>query len=120
MKPLKRILFFAKPHQKYLFLSIFFNILYSILNIFSLATMLPILGLLFGTVDKIDTSVRPVYSDSFSTYVKDLAQYTIQTDIDKYGAVQVLAVLCSITAVAFLLRNVFRYLGAFFFFNYSV
>jgi subfamily B ATP-binding cassette protein MsbA len=120
MKPLKRILFFAKPHQKYLFLSIFFNILYSILNIFSLATMLPILGLLFGTVDKIDTSVRPVYSDSFSTYVKDLAQYTIQTDIDKYGAVQVLAVLCSITAVAFLLRNVFRYLGAYFLVNYRV
>jgi subfamily B ATP-binding cassette protein MsbA len=87
---------------------------------FSLATMLPILGLLFGTVDKIDTSVRPVYSDSFSTYVKDLAQYTIQTDIDKYGAVQVLAVLCSITAVAFLLRNVFRYLCAYFLVNYRV
>ncbi len=82
--------------------------------------MLPILGLLFGTVDKIDITVKPVWTDSFTTYVKNLTQYTIQTDMDKYGAVKVLAVLCSITAVAFLLRNIFRYLGAYFLVNYRV
>ncbi|MGS0748051.1 ABC transporter ATP-binding protein [Halpernia sp. GG3] len=123
MKPLKRILFFAKPHQKYLFLSVFFNILYSVLNIFSVATMLPILGLMFGTVKKVDTSAKPVWEGGLShffTNAKDWAYYTIQTQIDQHGAVKVLAVLCTITAVAFLLRNIFRYLGAYLLVNYRV
>jgi len=123
MKPFQRILFFARPHKKYLFASIFFNIMYSVLNIFSVATMLPILGLMFGTVEKVDTSIKPVYSGrivDFFGYAKDWAYYTIQTEIDKHGEVQVLAVLCAITAVAFLLRNIFRYLGAFLLVNYRV
>ncbi len=97
--------------------------MYSVLNIFSVATMLPILGLMFGTVEKVDTSIKPVYSGrivDFFGYAKDWAYYTIQTEIDKHGAVQVLAVLCAITAVAFLLRNIFRYLGAFLLVNYRV
>ena len=123
MKPLQRILHFAKPHQKYLYLSMFFNLLYSLLNIVSVGTMMPILGLMFGTVDKIDTSVKPVWngvnSDYFD-YLKDLAYYTIQVSIDQNGAVQVLAVLCAVTAGAFLFRNIFRYLGAFLLVNYRV
>ncbi|WP_277110231.1 ABC transporter ATP-binding protein [Chryseobacterium taklimakanense] len=123
MKPLQRILHFAKPHQKYLYLSIFFNILYSVLNIFSVATMLPILGLMFGTMERIDTTKEPVYSGKFAdffNYAKDWAYYKIQLSIDNYGAVKVLAMLCAITAFAFLLRNIFRYLGAFLLVNYRV
>ena len=123
MNPLKRILNFAAPHQRFLYLSIFFNILYSILNIFSVATMLPILGLMFGTMDRIDTSQEPVYSGSlgdYFTYLKDWVYYQIQVQIDSNGAVQVLALLCLITALAFLLRNMFRYLGAFLLVNYRV
>ena len=123
MKPLQRILHFAKPHQKYLYLSIFFNILYSVLNIFSVATMLPILGLMFGTMERIDTTKEPVYSGKFADFfdqAKDWAYYKIQLSIDNYGAVKVLAILCAITAFAFLLRNIFRYLGAFLLVNYRV
>ncbi|AZI21836.1 ABC transporter ATP-binding protein [Chryseobacterium taklimakanense] len=123
MKPLQRILHFAKPHQKYLYLSIFFNILYSVLNIFSVATMLPILGLMFGTMERIDTTKEPVYSGKFAdffNYAKDWAYYKIQLSIDNYGAVKVLAMLCAITAFAFLLRNIFRYLGAYLLVNYRV
>lgn len=123
MKPPQRILHFAKPHQKYLYLSIFFNILYSVLNIFSVATMLPILGLMFGTMERIDTTKEPVYSGKFADFfdhAKDWAYYKIQLSIDNYGAVKVLAMLCAITAFAFLLRNIFRYLGAFLLVNYRV
>lgn len=123
MKPLKRILSFAKPHQKYLFGSMFFNIMYSVLNIFSVATMLPILGLMFGTVEKVDTSKPPVNSGriaDFFGYAKDWGYYTIQKSIDTNGTVKVLAILCAVTAVAFLLRNIFRYLGAFLLVNYRV
>ncbi len=85
--------------------------------------MLPILGLMFGTMERIDTSKAPVYSGKFADYfgyAKDWAYYKIQLSIDNYGAVKVLAVLCAITAVAFLLRNIFRYLGAYLLVNYRV
>lgn len=123
MKPFQRILFFAKPHQNYLFASMFCNLMYSLLNIFSVATMLPILGLMFGTVEKVDTSKPPVNTGrivDFFGYAKDWAYYSIQTQIDQNGAVKVLAVLCGITAFAFLLRNLFRYLGAYLLVNYRV
>ncbi|KPE51613.1 ABC transporter ATP-binding protein [Chryseobacterium indologenes] len=121
MKPLQRILHFAKPHRKYLFGSMFFNILYSLLNILSVGTMLPILGLMFGTIEKQDKA--PVWSGEIGDYfefLKNKAYYFVQTEIDQHGAVQVLAVLCAITAVSFLLRNIFRYIGAFLLVNYRV
>ncbi len=123
MKPLQRILSFAKPHQKYLFGSILFNLLYSLLQIFSIVTMLPILRILFKLDKEVDTSSPPIYSGRFADYFgysKDLAYYKIQMNVNEYGAIQVLAVLCGITAVAFLLRNLFRYLGSFLLVNYRV
>lgn len=123
MKPLHRILSIAKPHQNYLFGSIFFNLLYSLLQIFSIVTMLPILRILFKLDKEVDTSVLPRYSGKFADYfgyLKDLAYYKIQMNINEYGAIQVLAVLCGITALAFFLRNLFRYLGSYLLVNYRV
>ncbi|SFI36330.1 ABC transporter ATP-binding protein [Halpernia frigidisoli] len=123
MKPFQRILYFAKPHKKYLFLSIFFNIMYSILSIFSIITMLPILRIVFKLDKGIDTSKVPVYVGNVGNYfgyLKDLAYYKIQLNIDHYGGVKVLATLCIITAFSFFLRNLFRYLGAYFLVNYRV
>lgn len=123
MKPYQRILGFAKPHQKYLWGSMFFNLLYSLLQIFSIGTMLPILGVMFGTIDRIDTSKEPLWSGKIGDYfgyVKDWAYYTIQVNMDRHGGVTVLATLCGITAFAFLLRNLFRYIGSYLLVNYRV
>ena len=123
MKPITRILSIAKPHQKYLFGSIFFNLLYSVLQIFSIVTMLPILRILFKLDKEVDTGIVPVYSGKFSDYfgyLKDLAYFKIQLNINEYGAVTVLAFLCGITAIGFLLRNLFRYLGSYLLVNYRV
>lgn len=78
---------------------------------------------MFGTSDKIDTSKVPVWSGRIADYfgyLKDWAYYTIQVNMDKHGGIKVLAVLCCITAVAFLLRNIFRYLGSYLLVNYRV
>ena len=123
MKPITRILSIAKPHQKYLFGSIFFNLLYSVLQIFSIVTMLPILRILFKLDKEVDTKIIPVYSGKFSDYfgyLKDVAYYKIQININEHGAITVLAFLCGITAVGFLLRNLFRYLGSYLLVNYRV
>lgn len=121
MSPLKRVLKLAKPHQKYLFLSIFFNLLYSFFQIFSVLVMLPVLEMIFNV--KSEKIVKPVYTGDFAkyfTYLKDLALYTIQEKITANGPIKVLAVLCVVTATAFLLRNISRYLGAFSLVNYRV
>ena len=42
---------FVPPYKKYLVLSVVFNILSALLNIFSFATLVPILQILFKTGD---------------------------------------------------------------------
>lgn len=92
-------------------------------QIASLGTILPVLGMLFGTIKRENFKSAPVYSgelvDLFS-YLKTYSNYYIQTLVDDYGTLNVLAWLCVITAFMFLLRNIFRYLGSFLLINYRV
>jgi len=123
MNEYKKILKFARPHQKYIYGSLFFNILYSVFQLASLGTILPVLGMLFGTIKPEKYETAPVYSGEFLdffTYVKDYSNYYIQNLVGEYGALKVLAWLCIITAFMFLLRNMFRYFGAFLLINYRV
>lgn len=123
MNEYKKILKFARPHQKYIYGSLFFNILYSVFQIASLGTILPVLGMLFGTIKPEKYETAPVYSGEFLdffSYVKDYSNYYIQNLVGEYGALKVLAWLCIITAFMFLLRNMFRYFGAFLLINYRV
>ncbi|MXS71362.1 ABC transporter ATP-binding protein [Chryseobacterium binzhouense] len=123
MNEYRKILKFAKPHQKYIYGSLFFNLLYSVFQIASLGTILPVLGMLFGTIKPEKYDSAPVYSgnvlDLFS-YLKDYSNYYIQTLVADYGSLKVLAWLCIVTAFMFFLRNVFRYLGSFLLINYRV
>lgn len=118
-----KILKFARPHQKYIYGSLFFNLMYSVFQIASLGTILPVLGMLFGTIEAKKYSSPPVYSGEildFFDYIKEYANYYVQSLVTQYGALTVLAWLCVITAFMFLLRNLFRYLGSFLLINYRV
>lgn len=123
MNEYKKILKFAKPHRKYIYGSLFFNLLYSAFQIASLGTILPVLGMLFGTIKPEKYESAPVYSGDiidFFTYIKEYSNYYVQSLVTEYGSLKVLAWLCVITAFMFLLRNVFRYLGSFLLINYRV
>lgn len=123
MNKYQKILKFARPHQKYIYGSLFFNLLYSVFQIASLGTILPVLGMLFGTIEAKKYSQAPVYSGKildFFSYTKEYANYYVQSLVTDYGALKVLAWLCIITAFMFLLRNLFRYLGSFLLINYRV
>lgn len=109
-----RILKFAKPHQKYIYGSLFFNILYSLLQIASIGTLLPVLGILFGT------EKQEIKGDSFSDNLKRTLYTFINNEIEKHGSLNVLLWLCIITGVAFFLRNIVRYLGAYLLIFYRV
>ncbi len=123
MNPYRRILAFANPHKKYIFGSLFFNILYSVFQIASAGTILPVLGMLFGTIKNDKVSVEPVYSGNMSdyfSYLKDYAYYLVEVKTREHGALTVLAWLCVITAFAFLVRNIFRYIGSLMLIYYRV
>ena len=114
---------FANPHKKYIFGSLFFNILYSVFQIASAGTILPVLGMLFGTIKNDKVSVEPVYSGDMSdyfSYMKDYAYYLVEVNAREHGALTVLAWLCVITAFAFLVRNIFRYIGSLMLIYYRV
>ncbi|MBK1894490.1 ABC transporter ATP-binding protein [Chryseobacterium paridis] len=123
MNEYKKILKFAKPHQKYIYGSLFFNLMYSVFQIASLGTILPVLGMLFGTIKPEKYESAPVYSGDildFFSYIKDYSNYFVQSMVTEYGSLKVLAWLCIITAFMFLLRNAFRYFGSFLLINYRV
>ncbi|CAD7804421.1 Lipid A export ATP-binding/permease protein MsbA [Chryseobacterium aquaeductus] len=123
MNEYKKILKFAKPHQKYIYGSLFFNLMYSLFQIASLGTILPVLGMLFGTIKPEKYKSAPVYSGDiidFFSYLKEYSNYYVQSLVTEYGSLKVLAWLCIITAFMFLLRNVFRYLGSYLLINYRV
>lgn len=109
-----RILKFAKPHQKYIYGSLFFNIIYSLLQIASIGTLLPVLGILFGT------EKQEIKGDGFSDNLKRTLYTFINNEIEKHGSLNVLLWLCIITGVAFFLRNIVRYLGAYLLIFYRV
>jgi subfamily B ATP-binding cassette protein MsbA len=97
--------------------------MYSVFQIASLGTILPVLGMLFGTIESKKYSKAPVYSGEildFFSYAKEYANYYVQSLVTEHGALTVLAWLCVITAFMFLLRNLFRYLGSFLLINYRV
>jgi len=123
MNEYKKILKFAKPHQKFIYGSLFFNLMYSLFQIASLGTILPVLGMLFGTIKPEKYTSPPVYSGEiidFFSYLKEYSNYYVQSLVTEYGSLNVLAWLCVITAFMFLLRNIFRYLGSYLLINYRV
>ncbi|SDQ37209.1 ATP-binding cassette, subfamily B, MsbA [Chryseobacterium soldanellicola] len=118
-----KILKFARPHRKYIYGSLFFNLMYSVFQIASLGTILPVLGMLFGTIKPETYKTAPVYSGEigdFFKYLKEYSNYYVQNLVTEHGALNVLAWLCVVTAFMFLLRNLFRYLGSFLLINYRV
>ncbi|MFP7656812.1 ABC transporter ATP-binding protein [Chryseobacterium proteolyticum] len=97
--------------------------MYSVFQIASLGTILPVLGMLFGTIKPQKYESAPVYSGDvidFFSYIKDYSNYYVQSLVTEYGSLKVLAWLCVVTAFMFLLRNAFRYFGSFLLINYRV
>ena len=89
---------FIPPYKRYLALSVIFNILSAVLNIFSFMTLIPILRILFKT-DDAERVTSPigwdsVHSlDSFLNYAVNNANYYIQGLITDFGATTTLLVI---------------------------
>ncbi|MGN1375562.1 MAG: ABC transporter ATP-binding protein, partial [Prevotella sp.] len=87
---------FVPPYKKYLVLSVIFNILSAILNIFSFMAIIPILQILFKTEGAARTVKYMEWTGDFNT-IKDVASnnadYYISQMIDQIGATTTLLVI---------------------------
>ena len=85
---------FVPPYKKYLALSVAFNILSAILNIFSFAALIPILNILFNTGDA-ETATQYIAWGSASAreVVTNNANFFVQQLIGEMGATTTLLVI---------------------------
>ena len=85
---------FVPPYKKYLALSVAFNILSAILNIFSFAALIPIINILFNTGDA-ETATQYIAWGSASAreVVTNNANFFVQQLIGEMGATTTLLVI---------------------------
>ncbi|UPS44770.1 ABC transporter ATP-binding protein/permease [Prevotella sp. E15-22] len=97
---------FVPPYKKYLALSVFFNILSAVLNIFSFAALIPILQILFQTGDA-ETATHVMawdWSDVQGVLMNNL-NYYVNGLISDYGATTTLLLIGLFLAFTTLLKT---------------
>ena len=97
---------FVPPYKKYLALSIMFNMLSAVLNIFSFAALIPILQILFD--DKKQAPVKHLMAwslDNVKVVIENNANYYIQMITNQVGASVTLLIIGVVLAVMTLLKT---------------
>lgn len=97
---------FVPPYKKYLALSIMFNMLSAVLNIFSFAALIPILQILFD--DKKQAPVKHLMAwslDNVKVVIENNANYYIQMITNQVGASVTLLIIGVILAIMTLLKT---------------
>ena len=97
---------FVPPYKKYLVLTVLFNILSAILNIFSFAAIIPILNILFKTEDSLrQVEYMPVTLDNLKEAVGNNLNYHMQEWILEIGPTMTLLCIGLFLAFATFLKT---------------
>ena len=118
MKEFLRVLRrFVPPYKKYLALSVVFNVLSAILNIFSFATLIPILNILFKTSDAAKPVPYVAWSSAESIgqlvdIIVNNLNYYIQRMIVEWGATTTLLVVGLLLAFMTMLKTLSYFLSS--------
>ncbi|KGI60838.1 ABC transporter ATP-binding protein [Prevotella sp. S7 MS 2] len=85
---------FVPPYKRYLILSVMFNILSTVLNIFSFAALIPILQILFNTGDTTKVTALMAWDDASAKEVlSNNVNYYVQSMIGDMGATTTLLII---------------------------
>ncbi len=104
---------FVPPYKKYLVLSVIFNILSAILNIFSFAALIPILQILFQTSDaKTATSLMAWDWSNIQTVLMNNMNYYVNGLIAEWGQTTTLLFIGLFLAVTTFLKTGAYFLSA--------
>ena len=97
---------FVPPYKKYLVLSVIFNILSAILNIFSFAAIIPILQILFNTGDSTTATTLMAWgSGDLKEVLSNNAEYYVGQLITQIGPATTLLVIGLFLAVMTFLKT---------------
>lgn len=108
---------FIPPYIKELVLNIFFNLLSTILSLFSFATIIPVLQILFGINERVEAYVSWTMSQpvgEITAALKNNIFWWIQTQIDANGSGWVLFVLGLFLVFMTFLKVMTSYMASFF------
>ncbi len=111
MKYFIRILKYIKPYLGLTILNLVFNFFSIVFSLFSLTLIIPFLGILFETQEKV-YNPRPLSLNSES--IKENFYALISKIIDENGQLEALLFICLLVLITFFLKNLFRYLALFF------
>jgi len=113
MKYFKKILRFAIPYKTYAILNIVANIFYALFSTLSMLSLFPMMNVLFGNTERLET--KPVWTgigDAID-YVEDSLNYFV-TQKTNEGVDDVLIFMVILVVSMFLLKNIFNYLAMYF------
>ncbi|QOJ27376.1 MAG: ATP-binding cassette domain-containing protein [Ignavibacteriales bacterium] len=117
MKTYLRILSYARPYKKFLALSIMFTMLYALLNGLAIYLTIPLLDTLFQESAR---QAAPAKSNSFLFLpewviaLKDSVVAMFNDFVFAGTKIDALVRICSLVLSAYLLKNIFGYMQAFF------
>lgn len=104
---------FVPPYKKYLVLTILFNILSALLNIFSFAALIPILQILFKTEgSKRVTEYIPMTFDNLKEAVTNNVDYYVTMLIDNVGQTTTLLIIGLFLVVTTFLKTGMYFLSS--------
>ncbi len=117
MKKLFSVLKYCRDYKTSTGLSIFFNILFALFSVATMALIAPFLDLLFqkteGKLLEIIQQGLPPFSFS-GAYIQSFMAYELSLLIIKYGQSQTLVVICIAVLIITFFKNLCRYLAMFF------
>ena len=97
---------FVPPYKKYLVLTVLFNILSAVLNIFSFAAIIPILNILFRTEESLrQVEYMPITMGNLNEALMNNMNYYMQELILDWGATTTLLVIGLFLAFATFLKT---------------
>lgn len=105
MKSTFKLLIFSKPYFILIVLNTMFNLLAVIFSLFSISLIIPILGLLFGTIEPSNTITDDLSFNNLKDYI-----YNVIYDLIKlHGLTYALGFICILVGLGTMLKNSFRY-----------
>ena len=110
---LQVLLRFVPPYKRYLAWSVFFNILSAILNVFSFATLIPMLSILFKTGDgQSATLLMPVTLSNLKDSLMNNMDYYVSQLVNSWGATTTLLIIGLMLAFMTMLKTAAYFLSS--------
>ena len=107
-----RILQFARPYRDKIVLAVLFNILMVLFSLGSVTIIIPVLKIIFENTREVTTPLPYQGIGHIKVWLESQLNYTITIWAEAIGEKGVLLRFLGLTSLLFVLKNLFRYLGA--------